>query len=172
MKKTRMSVAASGRFVVVPLLAVGFLFGGSGLAWADRDGRHGRQDHRYEQRYDYGKDGRHDGRFEKRGDHRKHRVTVVRELPRGYKTVVVNRTPYYVHDHRYYSRVHNGYALVGPPVGAVFATLPFGSISVNIGGNFFYRTEDVYYRPTPRGYVVVDPRTCYIAETSRYGYRY
>jgi hypothetical protein len=176
MTKTRTSVAASGRLVLVSLLAAGFLLAGSGLSWADRDDRRDRQENRYEQRQDNWKnsryDNRHDSRFEKRGDHRKHKVTVVRELPRGYKTVVVNRTPYYVHEHRYYNRVHNGYALVGPPVGAVFATLPFGSISVNIGGNFFYRTEDVYYRPTPRGYVVVDPRSRYIAETSWYGHRY
>lgn len=176
MTKTRMSVTASGKLVLVSLLAAGFLLGGSGLSWADRDGRRDRQENRYEQRQDNWKksrhDNRHDSRFEKRGDHRQHKVKVVRELPRGYKTVVVNRTPYYVHDHRYYSRVHNGYVLVGPPVGAVFATLPFGSISVNIGGNLFYRTGDVYYRPAPRGYVVVDPRSRYIAEASWYGHRY
>jgi hypothetical protein len=172
MTKTNRSIKASNRIAVVSLLAAGFLLAGSGLAWADRDGRRDWQEHRYEQRHDYRKDGRHDGRYERRGDHRQHKVTVVRELPRGYKTVMVNRTPYYVHEHRYYSRVPNGYVLVGPPVGAVFATLPFGSISVNIGGNFFYRTEDVYYRPTPRGYVVVDPRARYIAGTAGYGYRY
>jgi Ni/Co efflux regulator RcnB len=175
MKRTSMSVATSGRLVVVSLLAAGFLLAGNSPSWADRDGRRDRQENRYEQRHDNWKDSRHDNRhdsrFEKRGDHRKHKVTVIRELPRGYRTVVVNRTPYYIHEHRYYSRVHNGYALVGPPVGAVFATLPFGSISVNIGGNFFYRTEDVYYRPTPRGYVVVDPRSRYIADTSWYGHR-
>jgi hypothetical protein len=167
-----MSVKASGRTVLVSLLAAGLLLAGNSPSWADRNDRQGRQDHRHEQRYDYKKDGRHDGRYERRNDHRRHKVTVVRELPRGYRKVVVNKTPYYVHEHRYYSRVHNGFALVGAPIGAVFATLPFGSISVNIGGNFFYRAEDVYYRPTPRGYVVVDPGARYIAETSRYGYRY
>ena len=170
MTKTRMSVAASGRILVVSLLAAGFLLAANSPSWADRDGRRDRQDNRYEQRQDNWKNSRHDNRrdskFDKRGDHRKHNGKVVRELPRGYKTVVVNRTPYYVHEHRYYSRVHDGYALVGPPVGAVFATLPFGSISVNIGGNFLYRTEDVYYRPTPRGYVVVDPRSRYMADAS------
>lgn len=164
--------------MVVSLLAAGFLLAGNGNSWADRDGRRDRQENSYEMREDREDnwkknrhDNRHDSRFEKRGDHRKNKVTVVRELPRGYRTVVVNRTPYYVHGHRYYSRVHNGYALVGPPVGAVFATLPFGSISVNIGGNFFYRTEDVYCRPTHRGYVVVDPRSRYVAETSWPGHR-
>jgi hypothetical protein len=174
MTKTRMSVTTSGRIAVVSLLAAGLLLAGNSPAWADRDDRRDRQENRYETRQDNWKnsrhDNRHDNKFEKRDDHRKHKVKVVRELPRGYKTVVINRTPYYVHEHRYYSRVHNGYALVGPPVGAVFATLPFGSISVNIGGNFFYRTEDVYYRPTPRGYVVVDPRSRYMADVSWSGH--
>jgi hypothetical protein len=170
MKKTRMSVAASGKILVVPFLAAGLLLAGNSPSWADRDGRRDRQENRYEERYENRKDNRHDNRhdsrFEKRGDHRKHKVTVVRELPRGYRTVVVNKTRYYEHDHRYYCRVRDGYALVAPPVGAVFASLPFGSIRVNIGGNFFYQDEDVYYRPTSRGYVVVDPRSRYIADTS------
>jgi hypothetical protein len=170
MTKTRTSVTASGKLVLVSLLAAGFLLAGSNTSWADRDGYKQRQEIRYETRHDNRKDGRHDSRFEKRGDHRQHKVTVVRELPRGYKTVMVNRTPYYVHNHRYYSRGHNGYVLVGPPVGAIFATLPFGSISVNIGGNLFYRTGDVYYQPARRGYVVVDPRSRYVARTSLPGY--
>lgn len=168
MTKTRMSVKASSRIAVVSLLAAGVLLAGNTPSWADRGGR---QENRYEQRQDYRNDSRRDGRYEKRNDHQRHKVTVVRELPRGYRQVVVNKTPYYVHEHRYYSRVHNGYALVAPPVGAVFATLPFGSVSVTIGGNFFYRTGDVYYRPAPRGYVVVDPRSRYMAQTTWSGYR-
>jgi len=104
MKKTRMSIAASGRLAVVSLWAAGVLFAGNSPSWADRDGRRDRQENRYEMRQDNWKDGRHDnrhgGRFEKRGDYRKHKVTVIRELPRGYRTVVINKTCYYEHDHR------------------------------------------------------------------------
>lgn len=160
MTTTRLSVTASARIMVVPLLAAGLLLAGNSLAWADRGDRHDRQDYRdyrYEQKYDHRKDGRHDGRYERRNEHRWHKSSVVRDLPRGYKKVIVNKKPYYVHGHRYYSRVHNGYALVAPPVGSVFASLPFGAVNVTIGGNFFYRSGDVYLRPAPRGYVVVDP---------------
>lgn len=155
MKKTRMSVAASGRIAVVSLLAAGLLLAGNSPSWADRDDRQGRQENRYETRHDNRKDGRHDGKYERRDDHRQHKVTVVRELPRGYRNVVVGKTRYYEHDHRYYTRVHNGYALVRPPVGAVVATLPFGSVSLTIGGNFYFCADDVYYRPARRGYIVV-----------------
>lgn len=173
MTKTGMSVKASSRVAVVSLLAAGLLLAVGTPAWADRGDRgdrHGRQDHRYEQKFDHRRDGRHDNRYDKRDHYRGHKGTIVRDLPRGYRKVVVNKTPYYVHDHRYYSRVHNGYALIAPPVGSVFATLPLGAVNVTIGGNFFYRTGDVYYRPAPRGYVVVDPwsrPTWYIAGTFR-----
>ena len=99
----------------------------------------------------------HDRKFKKRIDHRQERVKVVRELPRGHRTVVIDKTPYYVHEHRYYTRGPGGFVLVRPPVGAVVATLPLGSVSLTIGGNFYYRDDNVYYRPAPRGYVVVAP---------------
>lgn len=170
MTKTGMSVKASSRMALVSFLAAGLLLAVGTPAWSDRGDRHdnryeqkfdhrkdGRHDNRYEKKFDHRKDGRHDGRYEKRDHYRGHKVKVVRDLPRGYRKVVVNKTPYYVHEHRYYSRVHNGYALIAPPVGSVFATLPFGAVNVTIGGNFFYRSGDVYLRPAPRGYVVVDP---------------
>jgi hypothetical protein len=147
MKKARMSVTASRRLAVVSILAAGFLVAGNAPAWADRDERQGRQES--------SKDGRYNKKSERRGDHRQQQVTVVRELPRGYRTVVVNRSPYYVHEHRYYTRGPGGYIMVAPPVGALVATLPVGSLRVTIGGNFYFQTGDVYYRPARGGYTVI-----------------
>jgi len=147
MKMTRVSAAASWRFMVASFLAVGLVLAGSIPARADRDDRPGREESRYEKR--------HEGKHDRRDDRWDRKVTVVRELPRGYRTVVVNKVRYYEHDHRYYTKASDGYLLVSPPVGAFVATLPLGSVSLTIGGNFFFRDGDVYYRRANRGYAVV-----------------
>lgn len=163
MTKTKLSISAAQRLVTVSLLTAGLLLAGSAAAWADRDGRHGRQeqrwddrrDQRWDNRRDQRWDDRHEGRFERRGEHRPQQVKIIHQLPRGYRTQVINRVPYYVHEHRYYTRAHNGYILVQPPIGALVASLPFGYLQLNIGGTRYYRTDDVYYRPTRGGYTVV-----------------
>jgi hypothetical protein len=146
MKKTRMPLTSLGRIAVVSFLSTGLLFAGSDFSWADRGSDRGRHENRYQERYD----SRH-----KKSDHSRQKVTVVRELPRGHRSVVVNKTRYYVHDHRFYTRGHGGYVLVRPPVGAVVATLPIGTVRVSIGSTFYFLSSDIYYRPTPRGYAVV-----------------
>jgi hypothetical protein len=149
MKKTLMSARSVGKIMTVSLLAGGFLLAGSTSSWADRGRSEGRNEGRSEQRYE--------NRQGKKSDHRHHPGTVVREVPRGSRSVVVGTTRYYVHDHRFYASRPGGYVLVRPPLGAVVATLPAGSISITIGGVFYSRFDDVYYRPAPRGYVVVAP---------------
>ncbi|WP_305045215.1 DUF6515 family protein [Geoalkalibacter sp.] len=136
------------RMLPVAMLALALTLSGVGPAWADRGGDRGRHEGRYEERHR----GKPDHRFEHR---HKEKVKVVRELPRGHRKVVVNKTTYYVHDHRYYSRAPGGYVLVRPPVGLVVASLPLGSVNISIGGLFYSRYDDVYYRPVPRGYQVV-----------------
>jgi uncharacterized protein YgiM (DUF1202 family) len=46
---------------------------------------------------------------------------------------------------------------VNAPVGAIVAALPFGAVSLMIGGRTHYRCSGVYYRPVSSGYLVVDP---------------
>lgn len=139
------------RTLTVAMLALAMALSGVGPAWADRGGDRGRQEGRYEERHR----GKSEHRFDQR--HReKEKVKVVRELPRGHRKVVVNKTTYYVHDHRFYTRASGGYLSVRPPVGAVVATLPLGSVTLNIGGVFYSRYDDVYYRPVGRGYQVVN----------------
>ncbi len=152
MKTARTAALPVGKIALVSLLAIGMVGSAITPSWADR----GRSEVRYEYR---DRDGgqRVESRERVRTDHRHQRGTVVRELPRGHRTVIVNQTRYYVHEHRYYTRSPGGYVLVRPPVGAVVATLPVGSISVTIGGVLYSRYDDVYYRPAPRGYVVVAP---------------
>ncbi|WP_305042316.1 DUF6515 family protein [Geoalkalibacter sp.] len=134
----------------VAMLALAVTLVGVGPAWADRGGDRGRHESRYEERHR----GKSDHRFDQRHKE-KEKVRVVRELPRGHRKVVVNKTTYYVHDHRYYTRASGGYLLVRPPVGVVVANLPLGSVSISIGGLFHSRYDDVYYRSVPRGYQVV-----------------
>jgi hypothetical protein len=152
------------RMGMVAALTAGLLLSGGGLALAERDRPEKRHETRFEtrqeergerhrgDRYERRGDGRHDGR-----DRDRREVTVVRELPRGYRTVHVGRDDYYVHDHRYYRRHRDGFVLVRPPAGAIFATLPIGNVRVTIGGSTLFTCDDVYYRPTRGGYVVVEP---------------
>lgn len=89
--------------------------------------------------------------------HRHHRQeAVIKELPRGYKTVRVDRDDYYEHDNRFYRRTSGGFIAVRLPVGAVVASVPVGSLRVSIGDSVFFSCDDVYYRPAPRGYMVVE----------------
>lgn len=121
--KTAKPGMTSGRIVMVSLLTAGLLLSASGFSRGARaDG------------YESQVESRHGAGYEKGANHLQRKMAVVRELPRGYRTVVVGKTRYYEHGHRYYSRVSDGYALLRPPVGAVFATLPIGSVRVTIGG--------------------------------------
>lgn len=159
--KNATSLRPLGKLMMVSAITAGLLLAGSGVSWADRDGRHGGRDYRYEQRDDHRKGDRYDRGYHYRDGYRGRNVTVVKTLPRGYRTVVVNRTPYYVHDHHYYSRGPSGYVVVPPPVGAIFASLPIGSVRVTLGTSFFYRSDNVYFRPAPSGYVVIAPPAAY-----------
>jgi uncharacterized protein YgiM (DUF1202 family) len=47
--------------------------------------------------------------------------------------------------------------VIGAPIGAVIAALPFGYTTVSVGGTPFYCYGGVYYRQVPAGYMVVEP---------------
>lgn len=147
MKAISMHFVSWMRLLTVSLLTAGLLISVHGFAWADRGSDRGREKIRYEERTRYEYPGHRYGHREK--------VTVVRELPRGHRKVVVKNRPYYVHDHRYYTRGPSGYILVRPPIGAIVASLPFGAVNVTIGGVFYSHYDQVYYRPTRGGYQVV-----------------
>ena len=172
MKRTSFAMACMGRMATVSLLAGGLVLAAGGPTWADRGRPDQRSDARYEQRSDQRNHGRqersYDGRNQGRQD-RQHQdrrvqaarpqqpVTVIRELPRGHRNVVVGQTRYYIHDHRFYTRGQGGYVLVRPPIGAVVASLPIGAVNISIGGVFYSRFDEVYYRPMHGGYMVVAP---------------
>lgn len=90
-------------------------------------------------------------------------MTMVRQLPPGHRKMVVRNQHYYVHNHRFYTHGPGGYMVVRPPVGAVVPALPGLSVRVSIGGAAYFRYDDVYYRPAPRGYIVVDAPRYYPA---------
>jgi hypothetical protein len=151
MKTIAKPASAWGKIMVVALVISGLLLSGSGIAWADRGSD------RHKGRQEVGREGSSRVKQDNRpGQYRSpEKVPVVRQLPRGHRRVVVNNNNYYVHDNRYYTRGPGGYIVVPPPTGAVFATLPFGSVTVTIGGIAYSRYGDVYYRPARHGYVVV-----------------
>ena len=82
---------------------------------------------------------------------------VFAKLPRGYRTVYVDRSPYYFWDGIFYSPGPSGYVVVSGPVGAIVASLPLGHSRVSIGGGIYFSFGDTYYRQVPQGYMVVAP---------------
>lgn len=82
---------------------------------------------------------------------------VVAKLPHGYRTIYVNRSPYYFWNGFFYSPGSRGYMVVSAPVGAIVASLPLGHSRVSIGGAIFFNFGGSYYRQVPQGYMVVAP---------------
>jgi len=87
--------------------------------------------------------------------HNSRRDVIVKSLPRGSKTVVINRERLYVHAGHYYRHTPRGYLQVRPPLGALIANLPFGFLRVTFGGLDYFVWDNVFYRHTPLGYRVV-----------------
>lgn len=101
-------------------------------------------------------------------EHRSRPAVYVKTLPHNKRTVMVNRERYYIHQGRFYRHTPSGYLVVRPPVGAVFAELPFGFLRVTFGGANYLVWNDVFYRHTPRGYLVVNTPAGYrIADQTR-----
>lgn len=96
-----------------------------------------------------------------------HKEVIVKTLPHGSRTVVVNRDRYHVHDGRYYRYTSRGYLLVRPPLGTIIADLPFGFLRVTFGGLDYFVRDNVFYRHTLHGYQVVQTPAGY--EETDYG---
>jgi Family of unknown function (DUF6515)/Bacterial SH3 domain len=84
-----------------------------------------------------------------------HNEVIVKTLPHGSRTLVINRERYHVHNGRYYRYTPRGYLLVRPPLGFIIADLPFGNFRVAFGGLDYFVWDNVFYRHTLRGYEVV-----------------
>jgi len=82
---------------------------------------------------------------------------VFAKLPRGYRTVYVDRSPYYFYDGIFYRPGPTGYVVISAPVGAIVASLPLGHSRVSIGGALYFTFGGNYYRQVPQGYVVAAP---------------
>ena len=94
-----------------------------------------------------------------------HSGYVVRELPHGYRTEVIDGQRYYVHNGNYFRSRSGRYVVVEAPRRrdgrpayreTVITTLPRGYRTINRGGVTYYETRGVYYRPTRSGYTVVE----------------
>jgi len=88
--------------------------------------------------------------------HAPRREVIVKTLPHGSRTVVLNRERYHTHGGRFYRYTPRGYLLVRPPLGTIIADLPFGFLRVTFGGLDYFVHDNVFYRHTTRGYRVVE----------------
>jgi Family of unknown function (DUF6515) len=76
---------------------------------------------------------------------------------RSREEVTVGHQRYSYHDGRFYKPglFWFGIALGIPPLGAVVRFIPSGHRTVVIGGSTYYHYNNIYYRASPSGYVVV-----------------
>lgn len=85
--------------------------------------------------------------------------TMLARPPAAAVTVAVAGSSYWYHDNVFYTRVMSGgavrYQVVGPPAGAVIATLPAGCRSVHVGGVGYSQCGSTYYQRVSAGYRVV-----------------
>ena len=86
--------------------------------------------------------------------------TLLAQPPDEAEVVVVQETPYYVHEHVYYEEVYHGgevqYQAVPPPPGAIVTTLPEGCYETAVADVTYQFCDNVYYLPVSGGYEVVD----------------
>jgi len=80
----------------------------------------------------------------------------VKVLPRGFRTIRSHHGDHYYRRGIFYRHYDNFYRVVRPPLGLIIATLPMGYIDVRFGDRVYARYNDVYYAPSPRGYMVVE----------------
>jgi hypothetical protein len=73
------------------------------------------------------------------------------------EVVTVGHQKYNYHDGKFYRPWWFGFELIinSPPLGAVIRSLPFGHKTIIVAGVPYYCYDNVYYKPSPIGYVVV-----------------
>ncbi len=62
---------------------------------------------------------------------------------------------FYYGGHYYEYHPRHGYIMINMPVNYVFNDLPYGCRKVWIDGHYYYRHENVFFKPSVHGYVVI-----------------
>lgn len=75
--------------------------------------------------------------------------------PSGFLQISYGKDNYYYNRGVFYQPGAQGYRVVRPPHGCVVPALPPRHTRVYIGGVFYYRYDDIYYRQVDNGYMVV-----------------
>ncbi len=102
--------------------------------------------------------GRHStGPVRERNDRREVHQRVLREMPRGYRTMHIRDRDYYVHQGHYYLHEPRGFVMVQLPLGTFVMSLPDGFLHVRIGAISYFVAGGLYYRAYNGGYTVVAP---------------
>ena len=92
---------------------------------------------------------------------------VVRRLPRGYKRVWFDRSPYFFSFGIFYQSGPAGFVVVRAPIGVIVEGLPAGYRTIWVGGSTYFVYSGVFYRRVPTGYVVVSaPATLIVEEAA------
>lgn len=92
---------------------------------------------------------------------------IINDLPRGYRTEVIDGRRYYVHNGNYFRSRSGRYVVVEAPRHqgrpgyretreTVITTLPRGYRTINRGGTTYYESRGNYYRPARSGYMIVE----------------
>jgi hypothetical protein len=85
--------------------------------------------------------------------------TMLARPPAAAVAVAVGPTSYWYYDNVFYTRVISGgsvaYQVVGPPAGAIIATLPAGCAAARVGAVTYQRCGGTYYQRVGTGYRVV-----------------
>lgn len=152
------------RILSISLALTILLLGFALPALADRDSRddkrrystrikndNDREKSRYYQERDYVLDKRH-----KHNRYYPKRGSEIRTLPRGFRAVHHNHTPYYFHAGIWYRPSGARFTVVLPPVGITVPILPPFYTTIWLGGVPYYYADGVYYnwQPERRVYVV------------------
>jgi len=69
----------------------------------------------------------------------------LRYLPRSYIRIVIGSLPYFYFGGVFYQHYHDGYIVVGGPIGARVSVLPLGFIVFGLGNFTYYYINDTYY---------------------------
>jgi hypothetical protein len=74
---------------------------------------------------------------------------------------------YFFDGHCYEYYPNRGYVMINIPVNYIFNEIPYECRKVWIAGNYFYKYEDIYFKPSIHGYVVI-PNPWEINFTARF----
>lgn len=88
-------------------------------------------------------------------DHREY-GRVYRHFDHDPVVIRYNRGNYYYYgDHFYVYRRGIGYCVTEPPRNVYFSDLPYGAVRVRVNGHLFFRTGNLFFEMSPRGYALV-----------------